>query len=120
MHNALKALAISAVLGLMTGGGALAAGKIIVKPLVELSVGKSVVIHGARSNTCGAPPPAWADIKASLPNTSLGAFSDGGVGTRLSKQCNGPTPARAITFTAKSKGTDNISLFGDRISITVK
>lgn len=120
MDDALKALAISAVFGLMTGGGALAAGKIIVTPLVELSVGKSVIIHGARSNTCGSPPPAWTDLEASLPSSSLGAFSDGGVGTRLSARCNGPTPARAIKFTAKTKGSEKVYLEGDRITITVK
>lgn len=120
MDNALKVLAISAVFGLVTSGATLAAGKIIVMPLVEVSVGKSVIIHGARSNACGAPPPAWADIKAMLPSSSLGTFSDGGVGTRLSKKCNGPTPARAIKFTAKTKGSEKIYLQGDRITITVK
>lgn len=120
MDNTLKALAISAIFGLAAAGGAMAAGKIVVKPVVELSVGKSVIIHGARSSACGAAPPAWADLKASLPSSSLGTFSDGGIGTRLSKQCNGPTPARAIKFTAKTKGSEKVYLQGDRITITVK
>jgi hypothetical protein len=49
----------------------------------------------------------------------LGTFSDGGVGERYSRRCNGTTPARAVRFTATTPGQEQIEMFGDTIDITV-
>jgi hypothetical protein len=86
---------------------------------VTLSIGQSAVIHGARGD-CGAPAPSWSDVEAKLPKLSVGTFSDGGVGVRNSNACGGPTPARAISVTGTKSGTENIVLYGDPITITVK
>lgn len=85
---------------------------------VSVKVGESAIIHGARGNECG-PAPSWASAKLLLPELMIGTLTDGGVGTRLSRQCGGRVPARAILFTATQRGTEQISLYGDDIVIRV-
>jgi len=89
------------------------------KQTVTLKVGEKTIVHGARG-ACGEPPPEWSDVAAHLPKVELGVFSDGGVGTRMSNQCKGETPARAVVFTAQKVGMVKVRLFGDLITITVK
>jgi len=85
---------------------------------VTLSVGQSAIIHGARGE-CGEAPPTWSRVAERLPIVGLGTFSDGGEGTRHSRSCGGPTPARAVRFTATTPGHEQIELFRDPIDITV-
>lgn len=86
---------------------------------VSVKVGDAVIIHGARGNECG-PAPSWESAKVLLPTLVTGTLTDGGVGTRLSRQCGGRVPARAILFTATEVGTELISLYGDDIHIRVE
>ncbi len=85
---------------------------------VSIKVGETAIIHGARGNDCG-PAPAWESAKLLLPDLVTGTLTDGGVGTRVSRQCGGRIPARAILFTAMEPGTEQISLYGDDIVIRV-
>ena len=85
---------------------------------VSVKVGESAIIHGARGNECG-PAPSWESAKLLLPELVTGTLTDGGVGTRVSRQCGGRVPARAILFTATTVGTEQISLYGDDIVIRV-
>lgn len=85
---------------------------------VSVKVGESAIIHGARGNDCG-PAPSWESAKLLLPELVTGTLTDGGVGTRVSRQCGGRVPARAILFTATRPGTEQISLYGDDIVIRV-
>lgn len=85
---------------------------------VSARVGDSMIIHGARGNECG-PAPSWEEAMPLLPEMVTGTLSDGGVGTRVSRQCGGRVPARAIVFTATAEGTEQISLYGDPIVIRV-
>ncbi len=85
---------------------------------VSLKVGESAIIHGARGNECG-PAPSWESAKLLLPELVTGTLTDGGVGTRNSRQCGGRVPARAILFTATRVGTEQTSLYGDDIVIRV-
>jgi len=85
---------------------------------VSVKVGESAIIHGARGNECG-PAPSWESAKLLLPELVTGTLTDGGVGTRVSRQCGGRVPARAILFTATTAGTEQISLYGDDIVIRV-
>ena len=85
---------------------------------VTIRVGESMVIHGARGE-CGQAAPSWDRVAARLPAVALGTFSDGGIGTRSSRSCGGPTPARAVRFTATQTGGTQIELFGDPVTITV-
>lgn len=85
---------------------------------VSARIGDSMIIHGARGNECG-PAPSWEEAMPLLPEMMTGRLSDGGVGTRMSRQCGGRVPARAIVFTATAAGTEQISLYGDPIVIRV-
>lgn len=85
---------------------------------VSLKVGESAIIHGARGNECG-PAPSWESAKELLPELVTGTLTDGGVGTRNSRQCGGRVPARAILYTALKVGTEQTSLYGDDIVIRV-
>ncbi|MFD1197999.1 hypothetical protein ACFQ3K_06665 [Brucella gallinifaecis] len=85
---------------------------------VSAKVGDSLIIHGARGNECGDAP-TWESAKLLLPELVTGTLTDGGVGTRNSRQCGGRIPARAIMFTATKPGTEQISLYGDDIVIRV-
>lgn len=85
---------------------------------VSVKVGESAIIHGARGNECGEAP-TWESAKLLLPELVTGTLTDGGVGTRQSRQCGGRVPARAILFTATRPGTEQISLYGDDIVIRV-
>jgi hypothetical protein len=86
---------------------------------VKLKIGESAIIHGARSK-CGHQPAPWEKILTRLPKLKTGTFSDGGMGSRYSRSCNGLTPARAVKFTATQKGHEEFSLFGDRTTIDVE
>ena len=85
---------------------------------VSLKVGESAIIHGARGDECG-PAPSWDVAEDMLPELVTGTLTDGGVGTRNSRQCGGRVPARAILFTATTAGTEQTSLYGDDIVIRV-
>ena len=99
--------------------GAVYAQNIPYKKNVELTIGQSTIIHGARGQ-CGLPAPDWDRVASGLPLITTGSLSDGGLGTRRSNRCGGPTPARAIRFTAEKSGSEQIELFGDPINITVQ
>jgi hypothetical protein len=85
---------------------------------VSARVGDSMIIHGARGNECGEAP-SWDSARILLPSLQTGTLTDGGVGTRQSRQCGGRVAARAILFTATAPGTEQISLYGDDIVIRV-
>lgn len=86
---------------------------------ITLKVGQSAVIHGARG-ACGEQPPPWNAARWELPPLYIGAWSDGGIGYRISRACDGPTPARAVVFTAINPGEESIVIFNDPVLITVE
>lgn len=86
---------------------------------ITAKVGDALIVHGARGEACG-PAPDWERASARLPRLTTGALTDGGVGTRYSRQCGGSVPARAILFTATTPGVEQISLYGDPITINVQ
>lgn len=86
---------------------------------VTAKVGDALIIHGARGEACG-PAPDWERASARLPRLTTGDLTDGGIGTRYSRQCGGRVPARAILFTATRPGVEQISLYGDPIMINVQ
>lgn len=87
---------------------------------VKLKVGESIVVHGKRGESCGKAPPEWPNVLKFLPEVSTGVWTDGGVGFRVSRACGGPTPARAVVFTATRPGMDKFMLYDDPITITVE
>lgn len=92
---------------------------IVYQRFVKLNVGETKVIHGRRSS-CGQMPPEWDVIKNELPEMDIGTWSDGGIGIRNSRSCAGPTPARALVFTATTRGQRNINLYNDPVTIKVE
>lgn len=86
---------------------------------VSVNVGEAVVVHGARGS-CHEDPPTWEKVRAKLPALELGFWSDGAVGTRYSRKCGGPTPARGIVFNATRSGQAEVTVFGDPVKIEVK
>ena len=86
---------------------------------VFLEVGQSALIHAARGE-CGQQAPDWGKVAPLLPKSSTGKFSDGGLSTRKSQQCDGITPARVIRFTATTLGSEQIELEGDTIYVEVR
>lgn len=94
--------------------------QIYYREIANLRVGESIVLHGKRGPTCGEQPPEWPDVLKYLPEPNTGVWSDGGVGFRVSRACGGPTPARAVVFTATQTGVDSFRLYDDPISITVE
>lgn len=89
------------------------------REVVELKVGQSMVVHGKRGRPCGAQPPPWPDVLKYLPELSIGVWSDGGVGFRISRACGGATPARAVVVTATRPGTEKFTLYEDPVTIHV-
>lgn len=87
---------------------------------LSLKVGESAIIYGVRGWQCGQSAPSWEEIAKQLPTVSTGRFSDGGLGTRQSRGCGGPTPARAIQYTATATGNEQLILFTDPVNIEVK
>ncbi|MBX3547430.1 hypothetical protein [Chelatococcus sp.] len=86
---------------------------------IALKIGQSVIVHGIRGRTCSDGAPSWSQAKAELPSSSLGSFSDGGVGTRNSRACGGMVPARAVRFKAIRKGSEVLNIQQDPISVTI-
>ncbi len=90
------------------------------KRSVTLKVGQSIVLKGVRSRDCGDIAEPWTPIKARLPNSILGVFSNGGEGTVKSRSCRKRVAARGIKFTAKKPGKERLLIFNDPVRITVK
>ncbi len=87
---------------------------------VTLKVGQSIVLKGVRGASCGQPPGGWRSVAGQLPQTAIGRYSDGGVGTVESSFCRGTTPARGVRFTATKPGSESLVIFGDQISVNVQ
>lgn len=87
---------------------------------VTLSVGKSIVLKGVRSYNCGRKGSSWKRIRRGLPRSRLGVFVDGGSGTTISRRCGGKVGARGVRFIAKRPGKETLTIYKDRVSITVR
>ena len=83
--------------------------------MVEMSVGETLVIHGIRGE-CGQEPQVDPNMRK---ETLLGFMHFGNAGVRMSRSCNGATPAIEVLFTASKVGEETLELFGDVILITV-
>ena len=87
---------------------------------VKMKVGESQVIAAARADCGSTDVPGWTRVSGRLPSSSLGAFSDGGIGTVNSNRCGGDTPSRGIVFTAERTGQETIEVLGETIKISVE
>ncbi|MBA4777702.1 MULTISPECIES: hypothetical protein [Agrobacterium] len=86
---------------------------------VELSVGQTRHLTAYRADSCGATPLSFAALAPKLPKSKIISYSDGGISSRLSKQCGRNVPTRAVNATGIAKGTET-HRYQDVISIVVK
>ncbi len=89
------------------------------RPSIAVKPGKELLLKGVRGQACTDPAPEWEEVAAKLPLSTTGTFSDGGIGTVLSRKCGKVVPARGIKFTATTKGREKLTLFRDRVAVTV-
>ena len=84
---------------------------------VTLNVGQSIILKGVRANCDDTRAPSWSSLQFPQPKT--GVLSNGGTGTVESDSCGKTVPARAVRFRATRPGKERLTIYGDRISITV-
>lgn len=89
------------------------------RPSVAIKPGKELLLKGVRGKNCNDPAPEWDEVVAKLPVSATGTFSDGGLGTVRSRKCGKAVPARGIKFTATTKGREKLTVFRDRVAVTV-
>lgn len=85
---------------------------------VVLKVGQSASIKGVRHRRCSSKKPPRNFGK--LPKSKLGKFVKGRNGTILSEKCGEVVPALELRFVAKKRGSEDLIIKGDPVSITVK
>jgi len=85
---------------------------------VSLKVGEKVVIHGYRGE-CGMMPSETERAEFKLPKLETGTLLAGKLGVRISRQCNGATPAREVVFRAEHPGTETFIIFEDDVTVRV-
>jgi hypothetical protein len=54
-----------------------------------------------------------------VPFSTLGTFSDGGLARKMSNFCNAVVPVRAVRFTARKAGVEEVRLLDDFVKIFV-
>ncbi|NJS40481.1 MAG: hypothetical protein HC783_17400 [Rhodobacteraceae bacterium] len=109
-------LAFGALALLVTPLAAQSQREIKYRERVTLNVGESVVVYGYRGD-CGQLPTSG---QVELPQLKTGTLSTGKDGIRMSKRCNGMTPAVEVIFTATTPGRESFELQGDGISVRVR
>ncbi|MEW9612382.1 hypothetical protein AB3G45_00610 [Shinella sp. S4-D37] len=83
-----------------------------------LSVGTEKLIHGVAEG-CDGPPSDWADMAAYLSESATGAFSDGGLATKMMNGCGKEMVVRAVKFIAIRPGVEELEVLGAYFKIEV-
>jgi hypothetical protein len=86
---------------------------------VRMLVGESRLIHGDRGDCDGGNVPEWGYTMPRVPFSTLGTFSDGGLARKMSNFCNAVVPVRAVRFTARKAGVEEVRLLDDFVKIFV-
>jgi hypothetical protein len=87
---------------------------------VELRVGQTHHLTAYRGNSCSAPAPSYEAIVARLPKISVAKYSDGGLSSRVSKDCRKRVPTRAVNVTGVSAGTEAKQYQSESVAIVVR
>lgn len=85
---------------------------------VKMVVGETRLIHGDFAS-CGSTPPDWYYLLGRVPISALGEFSDGGIARKMSNDCNRVVAVRAVRFTARQSGSEEVTLLGDFMKVEV-
>jgi len=90
---------------------------------VTVTAGEATAIYGARAACDADAPPSFDSvIERGLETAPAhGELSDGGVGERYSRRCEGNVPIRIIDYAAAADyvGEDTVVIYGDVTNITV-
>lgn len=86
---------------------------------IVMALGESRLVHGDRGNCDGGMLPDWYYTSQRVPVSDLGTFSDGGLARKMSNFCNAVVPVRAVRFTARKAGEDEVRLLDDYVRIVV-
>lgn len=87
---------------------------------VEMQVGQTRHITAYRANGCGASAPSFAAIEGRLPKSSVVKYSDGGLSSRVSRDCGKRVPTRAVNGTGIAPGTEGHMYQSGSVAIVVK
>lgn len=86
----------------------------------ELRVGETKHITAYRADGCGAPAPTFAAIAGRLPKSSIVKYSDGGLSSRVSKNCGKRVPTRAVNGTGIAVGQEGHNYQSGSVGIIVR
>lgn len=86
----------------------------------ELAVGQTAHITAYRADSCGAQPPSFATVERRLPRSEIVRYSDGGLSSRVSNQCKGRVPTRAVNGTGVKAGSEVKRFQSGTVAIVVK
>ena len=87
---------------------------------VEMRVGETKHLTAYRGNSCSAGAPSYADIVGRLPKSSIVNYSDGGLSSRISRDCGKRVPTRAVNGTAIATGSEGHRYQSGTVAIVVK
>ncbi len=87
---------------------------------VIVPLGTSRLVNGGYVSCDGSPPPAWETLSAKIPSTPLGTFEDGGIAKQVVRRCGKAVPVRAVLFTAREPGTEELNVLGAYIKLEVR
>ncbi|KQZ13955.1 MULTISPECIES: hypothetical protein [unclassified Mesorhizobium] len=87
---------------------------------VELRVGETRHITAYRGDGCNAPAPSFAAIQGRIPKSAVVRYSDGGLSSRVSKDCKKRVPTRAVNGTGIASGTEVKRYQSGTVAIVVK
>lgn len=86
----------------------------------ELAVGQTRHLTAYRADSCGAPPPSFADVAGRIPRSDIVRYSDGGLSSRVSNDCGRRVPTRAVNATGIKPGTETTRYQSGTVTIVVK
>lgn len=104
-----------ALIGLLAAGCVTAGGE-----RREFAVGKTRHLTAYRADSCGAPPPSFAEVATRIPRSEILRYSDGGLSSRVSNDCGGRVPTRAVNGTGIKPGTETTRYQSGTITVVVK
>lgn len=86
----------------------------------ELRVGETRHITAYRADGCGASPPSFAQIAGRLPKSTIVRYSDGGLASRVSKNCGKSVSTRAVNGTGIAVGEEGHTYQSGTVAIIVR
>lgn len=87
---------------------------------VEFSVGQTKHVTAYRGFKCGSPPPTFQELRRRIPRSRLVTYSDGGLSSRVSKDCKRRVPTRAINGTAVKTGKETKRYQSGTVTLVVR